>query len=170
MRKMTEEDQGCFMLISEAVQPELRLAYPSSSKILAGTVAWIVNKLAQSETMAQGMESLFGETEMLAHAITNVSAVTAAKKYPGNLFPVINYVPVGDKIVQWQITVCVEYIVTELLALAGANAIKVNDQEQFKSEKRGCYEDYPQIRPVDLKAAVKGDADLKVVLGGLFKV
>ena len=59
MRKMTEQDQGCFMLISENVHPNLRLAFPSSSKILSGTVAWIVNKLAGAKTVSGNANNFF---------------------------------------------------------------------------------------------------------------
>ena len=116
------------------------------------------------------MKEIFGETEMMDHAVNNVSAVCQAKKYPGNLYALLPYIPVSDQMVQWQITVVVEYVITELLALAGAVAVKLQDQDQFKSEARANYEDFPQIRPSDLKTAVKEDADLKNALGGLFKV
>ncbi|GMI61871.1 hypothetical protein ScalyP_jg9002 [Parmales sp. scaly parma] len=170
MRKMTEEHQGCFMLVAETCHPNLRLSFPNSTKILAGTVAWLVNKLCAAPDMETGMKEIFGTTEMMDHAVNNVTSVHMAKKYPGNMFNLLEYIPISDKIWQWQITVCVEYLITELLALAGAVTVKLEDQEQFKSTARVNYEDYPLIRPSDIKTAVQNDEDLKHALGGLFKL
>jgi len=162
------------MLVSENVHPDLRLAFPSSCKILAGTVAWLVNKLTSAVSIEHGLKDIFGETEMMDHAVNNVSTigpqVVETGKYPGNLYALIPYVPVSDRVVQWQITVCVEYVITELLAIAGAIANKLQDQPQYKSDARVNYEDFPQIRPSDLKTAVREDGDLKNALGALFKV
>ncbi|GMI41913.1 hypothetical protein TeGR_g11279 [Tetraparma gracilis] len=170
MRKMSTEDQACFMIISEHVHPQLRLSYPATNKLLAGITAYIVNTLMAAPSIQEGLLSMFGECEMLGHALANVGSVVEATEYPGNLYLIVPYVPVEDKVVAWQIVCVVEYVMTELLALAGGFVEKARDQEEFKTEKRESYEDFPKIRPSDLKAAVTADPELRACIGSLFKV
>ena len=170
MKKLSEPDQGCFMVISEQCHPGLRLGFPNSAKILAGLAGWIVNRLMQSDAIVDGLQSIFGETEMFSHAVQNVGNVARATEYPGNLFILVPYVPTDDKIVAFQITITVEYVITEILALAGGHVERLKDQPQFKSQKREKYEDFPQIRPSDIRLAVNMDEDLKTCFGGLFKM
>jgi hypothetical protein len=59
-------------------------------------------------TIQEGLLSMFGECEMLGHALANVGSVVEATEYPGNLYLIVPYVPVEDKIVAWQIVCVVE--------------------------------------------------------------
>ncbi|GMH59959.1 hypothetical protein TrRE_jg3521 [Triparma retinervis] len=170
MKKMTPEDQGCFMLLLENIHPHMRLAYPNGAKIMAGLAAWVVNKFMEAETIPEGIVSLLGTEELAAHALNNVQAVAKADKYPGSMFALVPYIPVSDKVVQYQITAIVEYCCTEMLALAGAMCEKLKDQDAWNNETREKYEDYPQIRPSDIKAAVAQDKELKAAFGTLFKL
>jgi hypothetical protein len=171
MRKMTETDQGCFMMVSESVHPQLRLAFPTTSKILSGLTAWIVNLCMASSSINEALVQIFGETEMHAHAAQNVEAVATVSQYPGNLFLLLDYIPAEDMIIKYQIAVVVEYVMTEVLAMAGAAAMRLKDQDQFQivEGERSKYEDFPKIRPSDVKAAILADSDLKAAFGSLFK-
>lgn len=104
------------------------------------------------------------------HAINNVSSVAKATEYPGNMFSLVPYIPISDKVAAFQISAIVEYCCTEILALAGAVCEKLRDQDQFNNDKRASYEDFPQIRPSDIKAAVSQDKELRMAFGELFKV
>jgi len=94
----------------------------------------------------------------------------SSPRYPGNLFTVVSYIPTDVKVVTFQITAVVEYVITELLALAGGLVERSKDQVEFKSKKREDYGDFPKIRPSDLKQAVQMDPELKNCIGSLFKV
>lgn len=170
MRKLTDHDQGCFMIVSEACHPQLRLDFPNSSKILAGLAGWIVNRLMSSATMEEGLVSIFGDGEMLHHAAANVESVAHATSYPGNLVMLVPYIPVEDEVVKWQCTAVVEYVATEVLALAGGVAMNLKDQKQFENDVREEYADFPSIRPSDIKTAVANDAELRAAFGSLFKL
>ena len=158
-------------MVSESVHPQLRLSFPGTSKILAGLTAWIVNKMFTSVSINDGLEAIFGSTEMLAHASQNVGSMATATEYPGNLFLLMNYIPTEDKVIKFQIAVTVEYIMTEILALAGGVAERLQDQPQFKKDvkDRVKYEDFPTIRPSDVKTAIMEDNDLRAAFGSLFK-
>lgn len=158
------------MLLLENIHPHLRLAYPNGAKIMAGLAAWIVNKFMDADSVQEGVVTLLGTGELADHALNNVSAVAKADKYPGCMFALVSYIPVGDKVVQYQITAVVEYCCTEILALAGAVCEKLKDQEAWNNETREKYEDFPQIRPSDIKGAVAQDKELKDAFGALFKV
>jgi hypothetical protein len=158
------------MLLLENIHPHMRLAYPNGAKIMAGLAAWVVNKFMEAETIPEGIVSLLGTEELAAHALNNVQAVAKADKYPGSMFALVPYIPVSDKVVQYQITAVVEYCCTEMLALAGAMCEKLKDQDAWNNETREKYEDYPQIRPSDIKAAVAQDKELKAAFGTLFKL
>ncbi|GMH56580.1 hypothetical protein TrST_g9053 [Triparma strigata] len=170
MKKMSVEDQGCFMIIAESCHPGQRLAYPNSAKVLAGLTSHIVNRFMEADTVEICLAEIFGEGELLDHAVNNVTAVAKATDYPGNLYTLLKYMPCSDKITTMQIVATIEYVCTEILALAGAISEKLQDQPQWKNDKREVYEDYPAIRPSDLKAAVANDAELKRAFGALFKV
>ena len=170
MRKLTDQDQGCFMIVSEACHPQLRLDFPNSTKILAGLACWIVNRLMSCSTMEEGLASIFGEGEMHLHASANVSSVADAPSYPGNLVMLVPYIPVSDEVVAWQCTAVVEYVATEVLALAGSVAMQLRDQPQFDCEEREQYKDFPTIRPSDIKTAVANDEELRKAFGALFKL
>jgi len=158
------------MLLLESIHPHLRLAFPNGAKIMAGLAAWIVNKFMEEDTIPAGIVSLLGEGELAHHALNNVQGVAKADKYPGSMFSLVPYIPVSDKVVQHQITAVVEYCCTEILALAGAVCENLKDQEAWNNEAREKYEDFPLIRPSDIKAAVAQDQELKKAFGALFKV
>jgi hypothetical protein len=170
MRKMTVEDQACFMILSEHVHPSLRLQYPAANKTLAGIAAYIVNTLMAADSILEGLEEFFGkDAEMLSHALNNVGSVAEAAEYPGTLFLIVPYIPSDDDIVKMQITAVVEYVSTELLAMAGAVVNQLKDQAAFSNDKREGYDDFPKIRPSDLKKAVEMDPELRGCIGTLFK-
>jgi len=146
MKKMSVEDQAAFMIISEHVHPQLRLSYPATNKTLSGLTAYVVNTLMAAPSIQEGLVEFFGDTEMLQHAVNNVGAVAEAVDYPGNLHLVVPYIPVDDKIVAFQITCVVEYLITELLALAGGIVMKNKDQPEFKNAKPEVYDEFPKIK------------------------
>ena len=158
------------MLLLENIHPHMRLAFPNGAKIMAGLAAWVVNKFMEEETIHEGIASLLGTDELAGHALNNVQSVARADKYPGSMFALVPYIPVSDKTVQFQITAIVEYCCTEILALAGAMSEKLKDQDAWNNETREKYEDFPLIRPSDIKAAVAQDKELKAAFGALFKV
>ncbi|GMH49547.1 hypothetical protein TL16_g00546 [Triparma laevis f. inornata] len=124
----------------------------------------------EADTVEACLAEIFGDGELLDHAISNVTSVAKATNYPGNLYTLLQYIPCSDKVTAMQIVATIEYVCTEILALAGAVSEKLQDQPQWKTDKREVYEDYPTIRPSDLKAAVASDAELKRAFGALFKV
>ena len=159
------------MIISEAIHPNQRLAYPNSAKVLAGLTSHIVNRFMEAETVEGCLHEMFGKGELLDHAINNVTSVAKAAEYPGNLYTLLQYVPIEDKVVTFQIVCVIEYVCTEILAAAGAISQQLQDQPQWKSDApKERYEDFPFIRPSDIKAAVANDLELRAAFGTLFKL
>jgi hypothetical protein len=170
MKKLTPEEQGIFMIVAETVHPNLRLGFPSSARVLASISAYIVNSMMKARSIEEGINSLFENSqEMRTHVFHNVTAVLA-KEYPGRLADFVKFIPVADALTRHQCTAIVEYVFTELLTFAGHIAELKKDQPQYQIENKTSYEDFPQIRPCDMREAVESDDELRGLLGGLFKI
>ena len=116
------------MIVSENLHPNQRLAYPNSAKVLAGLSSHIVNRFMEADSVEECLRDMFGDGELLDHAINNVTSVAKAKDYPGNLYTLLQYIPVDDKVVTFQVVAVVEYVCTEVRGGSATNCVRRNKQ------------------------------------------